>query len=137
MGMPNFVNISVNGTIRATLEGNYEGKTSADLILDFIECAEDGLKFSFSYKESKRAYCVAITLPDVRAEGEFVCATFWDGELFDALLEAHLVLFEFGAAAEGLYHAKSEISRYEKQVGRVIQQMREEGNTTVKTRLIP
>jgi len=137
MAQPSFCNISVSSTIMATLEDAYYGYTSEKLILDFIESATDGCKFSFSWKEEKSAYCVALTLPDFRTEKEHVCATFWSDELYDALLEAHVVLYHFEAARAGFYHAKSEIAKYEKQVAATIKLMREEGNTPIKTRLIP
>ena len=137
MPQPSFCNISVSSVVRATLEDVYYGYTSEALVLAFIESADEGCKFSFSYKEAKSAYCVAVTLPDTRAEGEFVCATFWSGELFDALLEAHIVMYHFEAARAGFYHAKAEIARYEKQIAKTIREMQAEGNTTVKTVLRP
>lgn len=133
--MPNFCNISVSGTVLGTFEAEYHGKSSADLLLDFIEAGGDGCKLSFSYKESKSAYCVAVTLPDLRNEGEFVCATFWSDEIYDALLEAHVVLFAFDGLQAGFYHAKAEIAKYEKEMARAFKQMQEEGNTPIKTRI--
>lgn len=129
MAQPTFCNISVPSTVTATLEDAYYGYTSEKLILDFIESATEGCKFSFSWKESKSAYCVALTLPDFRTEDAFVCATFWSDELYDALLEAHIVLYRFEAARAGFYHAKSEISKYEKEIAKAFKRFQEEGNT--------
>lgn len=135
MAMPTFCNISVSSTIVSILEGEYAGLTESDIILDFVEGCSEGVKFSFSFKESKSAYCVAVTLPHYGHEGEFICATFWGGELFEALFEAYLVFNFFEARRDGFYNAKGRIQKYEKDLSVAMKRFREEGNTPITYRM--
>lgn len=132
-----FCNVSVSSTIRATLEDDYAGWTSEQLVLEFVEASGTGLKVSFSFKESKKAYCVALTLPDTRSEGDFVCATFWSDELFDALLEAHIIYAHFAAHQDGFYGAKSRLADYEKNIAAQIRRFNQEGDTPIRSRIVP
>jgi len=127
----------VPSAVRAILEGQYLGWTHEQILTGLIEGTTEGLKVSFSYKEAQSAYCVALTLPDFRSEGDTVCATFWDGELFDALLEAWTVYDYFEARRDGFYNAKARISEYEKDIARQIKRFQEERNTPVTTRHAP
>lgn len=85
-----------------------------EMIVGFAEATPEGLKMSFSWKEQQKAYNVSITLPVVGEADTFECASFWDGELFYALLQAYIVVFTYEALGTGFTQAKSVMAKHEK-----------------------
>lgn len=95
-----FCNITVPSLLYAWF-ADEAPKMETDILLAFIELCSEGVKISFGYKEEQRAYSVAVTLP-IASEGyDLQTASFWDRELFDALLGAYIAVFVFKANQRG------------------------------------
>lgn len=84
-----------------------------DLVLEFMELSEDGVKVSFGAKPSKGGYSVAVTLPIVGTEGDGQCASFWSGESHEAWEKAYIATFVFNAKLAGWEAAEERIKKHE------------------------
>lgn len=98
--LPKLINLEMSDFLLAAL-GDEVPQYEHEMVLGFVEVLEDGVKFSMSFQEKQKGFCVAVTLPPTGSEEEKVCATFWGGTLHSALSKAWACTFMFGGHRDG------------------------------------
>ena len=95
-----FFNMSVSDQLLAYHEEDMP-ESYEEMVMSFMDTVSEGVKVSFAYKESRKSYCVAITLP-ARVEGDNPqCSTFWGGSPLSAWRKAFLACFHYNAIHVG------------------------------------
>lgn len=104
--LPKLINLEMTDFLLASL-GDAIPQYEHEIILGFVEALDEGLKFSMSYQERQKGYCVSVTLSPKSAEEEKVCATFWGGSLSSALSKAWACTFLYGGHRDGWKQAEA------------------------------
>lgn len=108
--LPKLINLEMTDFLLASL-GDAIPQHEYEMVLGFVEILEDGVKFSMSYQEKQKGFCVSVTLPPTSPEEEKVCATFWGGTLYSALSKAWACTFLYNAHRDGWKQAEVKMDR--------------------------
>lgn len=111
-GKVTFHNIKVSDIIIMDCRDDVP-QAELDVVLDFLELSDDGVKVSFGAKASKGGYSVAVTLPVVGTEKDGFCASFWSGERYEAWEKAYIATFVFDGRRKGWEHAEEQMKKHE------------------------
>lgn len=90
-------------------------KSELDIITEFIELSDEGVKVSFGSKPSKSGYSVAVTLPKPGTEKDGMCASFWSGDRYEAWEKAYIATFIYEGGRYGWEHAETQMKSQEEQ----------------------